>query len=459
MELAGKTLSDILAPYQKEGVNFAYKRKRCVFIMGMGTGKTLTTLALLSILKERGQLNGKVLVASTVRIAENVWHDEVAQWQEILPANLTVSRVIGNEKKRLKALTTEADIYTISVDSLEWLTTLPYNLRPFKNIIFDELSLFKNSSVFSKSGFNRRTKAAMFLASIAERVIGLTGTPKSTDARDLFTEYLVVDKGACLGVNRWAFAKTYFTKNEYTGAYTEEDGASKIIEKLIAPITYTIKGVAEERNFSIAKRSFNLSNKVFGLYKCVNNHNASFELNIITDNGLTKFNYLRQLSSGFVYDWQRNIVHTENAKLEALAEVWAEMGHAPVIIFYHFIEEGKAIAEHYKSKRVAHISDEGAIERWRSKKIDILLANPKSAGHGLNLQAGGYNIIFYTMPLSAELFYQAIARLARKGQTEWVNAVCLAAADTQDDEIFEALKDRGLSQQQMIERLANFIME
>ena len=47
-----------------------------------------------------------------------------------------------------------------------------------------------------------------------------------------------------------------------------------------------------------------------------------------------------------------------------------------------------------------------------------MLAHPASAGHGLNLQAGGNIIIWFGLTWSLELYSQANARLYRQGQSK-----------------------------------------
>lgn len=449
-------LSSILEDYQRDGIPFIRTHKRCVLIMGMGKGKTLTTLAALSELKREDRLTGKLLIVSTKRIAENVWGEEVAKWKHLLFGLSTVQPIIGDEKHRIQALTQDADIYTISADSVEWLMTLPYNLRNFKTIVFDELSLYKNSKIFTLSGYNRRAMAGLALSTQADRVIGLTGTPLSNGAQDLFTEYLVVDKGFSLGTNRWAFVNKYFDKNPYTGARTERKGVLAELEKMIKPITYTVKGVEDEYNYSLFLREFDLHAITFEYYRLVNDENACRSLNIITDNGLTKHNMLRQISSGFVYDLQKNPVYFNDTKLLALKQFMEETGEANLLLFCHFKAEIEILKKAFPKKRLMLISDEGAIAKWNKKEVDILIANPKSAGHGLNLQTGGYNICFYTMPLSPEEFFQSIARLARKGQPFTVNVCCLGARGTRDKEQFSCLLEAGMTQAKMIERLDNF---
>jgi len=52
-----------------------------------------------------------------------------------------------------------------------------------------------------------------------------------------------------------------------------------------------------------------------------------------------------------------------------------------------------------------------AIERWNDGEIPMLLAHPKSAGHGLNLQFGGHHIVFFSPTWDLELYAQVLERI------------------------------------------------
>ncbi|MEA1050484.1 SNF2-related protein [Lamprobacter modestohalophilus] len=65
-----------------------------------------------------------------------------------------------------------------------------------------------------------------------------------------------------------------------------------------------------------------------------------------------------------------------------------------------------------------------------------------SAGHGLNLQAGGRHLIWMAVPWSWELYTQATARLYRQGQTKPVMVYRIITEGTIDERILQVLADR-----------------
>ena len=74
-----------------------------------------------------------------------------------------------------------------------------------------------------------------------------------------------------------------------------------------------------------------------------------------------------------------------------------------------------------------------------------------SAGHGLNLQYGGRNIIWSTLTYNYEFFAQGNARLARQGQTGNVQIYYFIASGTIEERVVSALTKKSNEQQKFVE--------
>ena len=70
------------------------------------------------------------------------------------------------------------------------------------------------------------------------------------------------------------------------------------------------------------------------------------------------------------------------------------------------------------------------------------MANPASAGHGLNLQQGGHIILWLELTYNYEYYAQANARLHRTGQTQPVQVWHLVAKDTVDEGVLRLLQNK-----------------
>jgi SNF2 family DNA or RNA helicase len=82
-----------------------------------------------------------------------------------------------------------------------------------------------------------------------------------------------------------------------------------------------------------------------------------------------------------------------------------------------------------------------------------MLAHPASAGHGLNLQAGGSIVVWFGLTWSLELYQQFNARLYRQGQDKHVIINHLVMADTHDADVISAIKQKAVRQNGLMESI------
>jgi SNF2 family DNA or RNA helicase len=93
------------------------------------------------------------------------------------------------------------------------------------------------------------------------------------------------------------------------------------------------------------------------------------------------------------------------------------------------------------------------LERWNSKQIPILVAHPKSVGHGLNLQHGGNTMVWFTLTYSREDYEQMIARLARRGQNEVTYVYRLMVPDTVDFAVATVIEEKRETEDRLLSAL------
>ena len=182
----------------------------------------------------------------------------------------------------------------------------------------------------------------------------------------------------------------------------------------------------------------------------------------LDDNELTASNLgvlcgkLLQYTSGQIYthDSFKPLETIHDEKLKALDDLLTS--GEPVVIYYYYKHEKERILSLLKSKklRVSCLDNEKDVERWNNHELDVLLLHPASAGHGLNLQAGGSVLIWYTLPnFNLELYQQANARLYRQGQTEKVRVYHLLVDDSIDVDMMNALEKKDVTQSTLLKAL------
>ena len=170
-----------------------------------------------------------------------------------------------------------------------------------------------------------------------------------------------------------------------------------------------------------------------------------------------KFAKLQTLCSGFVYDTDGQAVEIGEAirikyggaKVKAAVEFCKECAEEgePVLMFYNYRETAVWFGELAKEAglRIASVRGNSLewMKKWSSGELDVLVANPASAGHGLNLQHGGHVVLWLEMTYNYEHFAQANARLHRMGQQQRVNVNYILAKDTLDGRVLAALRNKG----------------
>ena len=424
-----------LFPHQVPAIQWLHEHDRCALWLDMGSGKTRTVLEALT------PDHLPALVVAPKRVVQLVWPTEAKRWRP----DLRVASAQGTPAARDKALRSGADLVAISRDNLGDALG-----GPWKTIIFDELSSFKNRAT-------KRWKAARDLAwkGSAEYVWGLTGTPAPNGLLDLWPQIYLLDKGERLGSGITKYRERYFRAGRQlsTGVVTEwllRPGADRRIHELLEDIALSMD--AEDLALSLPPVSDNdievpLPPQVKRVYKQMKDTLVA-DLDLLGDLGqITAANAavlsakLSQISAGLLFPDNASItgeppkiLHWE--KTRAAAEVVEETG-SPVLIFYRFNAEKEMLLKEIPG--AVTLDEPGFQERWDAGELRAVVAHPASAGHGLNLQHGGHTIVWTTHPWSAEEYLQATKRVSRPGQKHPVIIHHLFSPGTIDRSIMQAL--------------------
>ena len=438
--------------YQKRATDLVISTPKIGLFLDMGLGKTVITMtAIQELMYDRFEVS-RVLVIAPKRVAEDTWTREHAKWDHL--KDLRISKVLGNEQQRIRALRADADIYVIGRDNVIWLINYYQGLRkgwPFDMIVIDELSSFKNPQA---KRFRALRKAMPFV----NRVVGLTGTPSPNGLMDLWAEVYLLDRGERLGNTLGAYREKYFRPGARNGyvVYKWEPfrNAQKEIEDKISDICISMSAADY---LTLPKRIDNvipvqLSPEEMEAYKRMERD----QLLQIEDDDIAALNAaavmtkLLQIANGSVYANDGNVVKIHEAKLEALAEI-IDTTDSPVLVFYSYKHDLASIQGKIKGARI--LENEQDIEDWNAGKVQVLLAHPASVGYGLNLQEGGHVIVWYGLTWSLELYQQANARLYRQGQEKPVIIHHLIAEGTADEEVMAALQNKDTSQAALLAAL------
>ena len=439
--------------YQKYATEFIESHPIAAVILQMGLGKTVCTLTAIEHLMYDTFEVSKVLIVAPLRVAKVTWSDEIDKWDHL--SHLTYSVAVGSEKERLSALKKKADLYMINRENLQWLiekSGLPFD---YDMVVLDELSSFK-------SWQSKRFRAFMKVRPKVQRVVGLTGTPSSNGLMDLFAEFKCLDMGERLGRFITQYRSAFFIPDRMNGqvvySYKLRPFAEEEIYRRIGDITISMKALDHLKMPELIENRYPVYMDD-GEKQQYESMKKDLILPYLENEAITAANAaalsgkLCQMANGAVYSDEGSVVHIHDRKLDALEDI-IEAAQGPILLCYWFKHDLERITKKLDELKVeyARISSDGSIRMWNEGKFQVGLIHPASAGHGLNLQAGGNHIVWFGLTWSLELLEQTSARLWRQGQrAETVVVQYLVTAGTIDERILDAISKKEKDQNALID--------
>jgi SNF2 family DNA or RNA helicase len=430
-----------LHDYQHRAVEFLCERERAGLFALMGAGKTVTTLTAVSRLLSEMMVK-KVLVIAPLRVARTVWPHEPQHWSHL--QHLRVVEVLGDQKRRLKALDADADIYSINRENVAWLVEHYGKAWPFDMVVVDESRSFSDHQ-------SKRFKALKAVLKHIRRVVILTGTPAPQGLADLWAQVYLLDDGERLGRTVTAFRSRWFDLNQWTHEWKPKSHAQREIEEKISDIVQVVESYDGLPSGTRNVIECPLDAAAFEKYEEFERERV-IELagaEITPANAAVLAGKLLQFAAGALYDDDRNVHELHTSKLDALADLVESLGGEPLLVAYWFQHDLDRLKQRFPKARVLDKSQR-VVDDWNNGKIPLLFAHPASAGHGLNLQRGGCNVCWFSLTWSLELYQQFNARLVRQGQGRPVILHHLVVPGTIDEVVLKALDGKADGQARLI---------
>ena len=423
-------------PYQTVGTNWLIDHPRAALFAECGLGKTAMTLDALRHLFADGDCIGALIVAP-LRVATLQWPNEVRQWEEFRWMRIADLRTSAGWKMLLDG---SAHLYITNYEQLPKLAQdYCYNRRTFAfdTVVFDELSR-------AKSHKSTRIKALKPYLPKLKRRIGLTGTPVANGYLDLWAQITLLDDGALLGRTFQHYRNNFFDSDYMGYKWTMKDGAKDVIDRKTSEIALTLRAsdyldIPDTRTEDIEVTLPKDARTTYDIFERELVAMLKDGTAVTAPSAGVLVNKLLQVASGTLYDEERNVHELHYAKLDALETLRGE----PLLVATNYIHERKRILARFPSAR--EWSDD-LLEPWNAGKIEMLVADPRSIGHGLNLMHGGRTVVWFSPTWSRESYDQFNARLARKGQKRQPLVYRITAADTVDEAVMEALRQKGDTQ-------------
>ena len=429
-----------LEPYQLMMRDFLTSSPRAYCTVGLGLGKTATTLSALNELFRDGAIRSALIVAP-LRVARITWPNEVRKWDQF--QWMDVEHLMDGEPKN------DAQLYLINYERLQKLTTLDF----CDVVVFDEITRAKNHA-------SRRIKALHPLLKKRHRRWGLTGTPRPNSIMELFGQIRLLDDGERLGSKYHSFRDRYFYPTDYMRYNWEpRPGSEELIYSKIQDITLTLRSsdYLDVADTEVIDVPVSMSDSAWKVYSRLEKEFIAVikGRDITAANAAVLVNKLLQVCSGAIYAEDRSVQVVHEDKILEL-KVLLKSLNEPALIACSYIHEAKRICNLIPGA-VHSTQVKGNLEdEWNSGRIKYLVADPRSLGHGLNLQQGGRNVIWFSPTWSRELYDQFNARVARKGQQQVPRVYRLLVPATMDDVVVESLREKGDGQAAMLRIMSSY---
>lgn len=432
-------------PYQRRAKQHVLDMPCSALWMEMGLGKTPTTLSAIETLLDRLEVR-RVLIVAPKRVALNTWPEEIAKWG----FRVRLQTINGTPAQRIKQLDADADAWTINYELIPWLVEHYGNGKhwPFDMLVIDEASKVKHHQT-------SRVKALRKVRKHISRVVELTGTPAPNGLIDLWAQIYLLDAGERLFKTLGRYRERWFDADYLGYHYTPRRDADTEIHQRLADICLTLRA---EDYLSIPDANpvnvyVDLPASARKVYRALEREMfIELEQSEITAvNAAALTNKCRQIANGAIIHDDKHWEVLHAAKIDALRDIADEAQGEPILVAYAYKSDRERLLQAFPHAQT--IDDGGTIDRWNKGQVPMLIAQPASAGHGLNLQYGGRMIVWFGLDWSLELYQQFNARLHRQGQTKPVFIYHIIAKDTVDRLILERLQTKRAAQDILLDAL------
>lgn len=453
-----------LFKHQEEAVNFVVSRGGSGAVFHeMGLGKTRTGIEIFKRLRAEKDPSLRLLVLAPLSLLEAAWMNDFNKFAPEFSVHNCHDKGFPKNRADVLIFNYESAITSKNVLQISSLVSS----GPWM-VICDESSRMKNAATAT-------TKTLLKMVNLFRYRIVMTGTPAPNSETEYYGQIEFVKPGILGG--RFSIYRNSFFHLEgkdgrpivLQGGYIDRKMMSNIYKsgghysmlphkrkqlmERIAPLCHWAKKAecldlpdqVEEVRFV---KLGDLQRKA---YQDLKNHLiAEIQGHEITAQAaLEKIMKLREITSGFAINalGESKEVSGENPKLNELLNVIEELGNQQVIIWGNFSWEIRKIRETLsRLGRVVTLYGETenrneSIRDFISGHARFLVANPKSAAHGLTL-VNCSTQIFFSHNYSHEMHVQSRDRIHRFGQTKSCLYIYLVAKDTIDEDILNVLSKK-----------------
>ena len=452
--LSERRLQEVEAQHLKRKL---WKHQRCAFKalhrltgaildMGMGTGKTMTTIALIC-----GEKHDFGMIVCPKAVID-VWPLEFSKncstdfriYTGTGKKTQSISQYVHKMEKEIHnaKILGQPFVFVCNYEAM-WQGALKEFIEnnKFDYIVFDEVHRLKAPS-------GTASKFAAKLRKSAMRIFGCSGTILPHSPMDAFGTFRAIDPSV-FGEHFIPFRTTFAEMGGFEGKQIVKYKNEQLMHKLISSISYriTTEDAVELPEAIHVQRKCKLSKETRKIYKDMSDEMfAEFEGNELTAaNALVKVLRLMQITSGVIKNSEGDAVRVGTEKADLFADTLEDIDKSePIVVFCRFTADIQAVTEAaIKSGRtVSELSGKkNELKAWQSGETDLLVVQIKAGKEGVDFTRASI-CFYYSMTHSLGEYEQSLRRNHRPGQTRSVRYIHLVAEDTVDEDIYKGLEKK-----------------
>ena len=466
--------------HQLKALEMSWDKKVFAYFMEMGTGKSKVLIDNMSMLYDKGLINGALIIAPK-GVYKNWFDSEIPTH---MPDHIEKKMVLwessaGKSKElELKTLfksTFDLHILIMNVEALSTKKGKQF-AETFLNchkalMAIDESTTIKNPGAI-------RTKSIIDLGKDVKYKRILTGSPVTKSPLDLFTQCAFLDPWLLDHQSYYSFKTRYaITKQiNVSGRMVQIVVGYRNLPELSEKIKPFSHRVLKDDCLDLPpktymKRTIQLTEDQRKVYKQMKEI-ALATLNgklITTHNVITQLMRLHQITCGHFKSDDGQIQKIANNRLDELMDVLSEM-EGKAVIWAHYRYDIEVIVEAIKKEYgdnsvVTYYGDTSTDDRQKAIKliqdpnssVRFIVGTPQTGGYGITL-TGASTMIYYSNGYDLEKRQQSEARIDRIGQEKPMTYIDIIAEGTVDEKIVKALRTKvDIATQIMGEELKEWI--
>ena len=464
--------------HQLKALEMSWDKKVFAYFMEMGTGKSKVLIDNISMLYDKGKINGALIIAPK-GVYKNWYTQEIPNHMaDHIEKTVVLWESSKNKEAEYKKLFESSDNLQILIMNVEALSTKKGKMFAWKFLNCHTSMMAVDEATTIKNPGAQRTKNIIELGENVKYKRILTGSPVTKSPLDLFTQCYFLDPWLLDQQSYYAFRVRYAKMRSInvSGRQVQIVVGYRNLGELTDKIkNFSYRCLKDDcldlPSKTYMKRIIELTDEQKKLYKQMK-EKALAVLNgkmVTSMTVITQMMRLHQITCGHFKSDDGDVQKVKSKRLDELLNVLDEV-EGKAIIWAHYRHDIESIVEEVKKKHgddsiLTYYGDTSTEDRQKaiekiqdlSSPVRFLVGTPQTGGYGITLTAAS-TMIYYSNGYDLEKRQQSEARIDRIGQNKPMTYIDIIAEETVDEKIVEALRRKiNLATEIMGEELKEWI--